>query len=297
MKKQLHIVALFLLGCFAIPAIAAEKKDPETPEAAIRAAAVDFVAAFNKGDAKEIAALWIAGGDHIDADGNHYVGREAIQAEYETFFQKRPGSTIQITVDSVRRVGADSAIEDGRAEVTSHSSDAPALSKYVAIHVKKNGKWLLASVRGTRVESSSKQTQLASLEWLVGEWIAEHEGVRLDVASRWIANNSFIERSYAVTNRGQLTSSGRQIIGWDPETQSVRSWVFNSDGGHAIGDWSQRQGSWVVRTTGVTGSGESTTATNIITRVSDQTLSWKSIDRSIGGKPLSDTGETMLERK
>ncbi len=57
MKKQLHIVALFLLGCFAIPAIAAEKKDPETPEAAIRAAAVQSAAALNEGDAKEMAAL------------------------------------------------------------------------------------------------------------------------------------------------------------------------------------------------------------------------------------------------
>jgi uncharacterized protein (TIGR02246 family) len=297
MKPQLHIAALLLLGYITLPSIAAETPAVNTPEATIRKAAVEYVTAFNKANAKDIATLWTRDGDYVNEAGTRFVGREAIQAEYETFFQQRPGATIQVTVDSVRLLGPDSAIEDGRAVVTSHLFETPATSRYVAIHVRKEGTWRLASVRDTRVESTSNHSHLGNLEWLIGDWIAEHEGVKLEVNSRWIANDTFIERNYTLTKLGKHTGSGRQIVGWDPATSSVRSWVFTSDGGHAIGTWSQHPRGWIVRTSGVTGAGEPTSTTNIITRETEKTLSWKSINRSVGGSSLPDTGETMLERK
>jgi hypothetical protein len=41
-----------------------------------------------------------------------------------------------------------------------------------------------------------------------------------------------------------------EIIGWDPETQSIRSWVFTSAGRFAEGVWERDGNAWTVRMDG-----------------------------------------------
>ena len=98
--------------------------------------------------------------------------------------------------------------------------------------------------------SKCRRTTTASrdLEWLIGDWSSEHEGVQLDVTCRWIANKNFVERTHQVTEGGHVTSSGSEIIGWDPSAQVIKSWTFSSDGGHAVGVWSGHDSGWVVET-------------------------------------------------
>ena len=83
--------------------------------AAIHAESQTFVAAFNKGDAKAVAALWTEDGEYIDDTGRSFVGREAIEEGYAEFFAGNPNAKIQITIDSLRLLSDDTAIEDGRA--------------------------------------------------------------------------------------------------------------------------------------------------------------------------------------
>ena len=44
------------------------------------------------------------------------------------------------------------------------------------------------------------------------------------------------------------------------------------------------------------GDGTLTTATNVLSRVSDSAMSWKSVDRSAGGVALPNSDETLLKR-
>ena len=60
-------------------------------DAEIRRAADEFVAAFNRGDAKAVAAHWTADGEYVDEAGRVFAGREAIEKEYAAFFQEHPG--------------------------------------------------------------------------------------------------------------------------------------------------------------------------------------------------------------
>ena len=95
--------------------------DPQTepqedsPElAAIRAEAEVFRKAFQSGDAKAIASLWTEDGEYIDPSGERLAGRAAIEKGYTDFFAAHPGTEMKITIDSLRLVGPNTAIEDGR---------------------------------------------------------------------------------------------------------------------------------------------------------------------------------------
>lgn len=85
--------------------------------AAIRAGSVTFVAAFNKRDAKAVAALWTQDGEYIDEAGRRIAGRDAIEKAYAEFFADHPNVALRITIESLRQVSPKTAIEQGRATV------------------------------------------------------------------------------------------------------------------------------------------------------------------------------------
>src|SRR5438046_1613232 len=63
--------------------------------------AQEFIAAFNKGDAKAIASFWTPDGDFTDQDGNKYKGRKAIENLYAKAFGSEKGAKLTITVTSL----------------------------------------------------------------------------------------------------------------------------------------------------------------------------------------------------
>src|SRR5262245_12536913 len=69
---------------------AAGAKMVEADRDAIVKAARDFAAAFNKADAKAIAAMWTENGESREASGQTFVGREAIEKAYAEFFKAHP---------------------------------------------------------------------------------------------------------------------------------------------------------------------------------------------------------------
>lgn len=276
--------------------VPAEEKSHRADRDAIEAASKAFVAAFNAHDAAAVAAAWTVDGAYVDETGETYEGREAIEKEYADFFAANPGVKLRLFVDSIRLLSDDAAMEDGRAFVDSPDGASPAFGKYVAVHVKTDGKWLMSLVRDTRVEVASAHANVADLEWLIGEWSAEDRGVSMTSVCRWVANKSFVERKYALTQPDGTTTAGVQIIGWNPETGRVQSWAFNSDGGHAVGVWSPVENGWSAETVGTTGEGASTRATNHLTKLDDGAYAWRSTDRSVNGIPLPDTEEIVMKR-
>jgi uncharacterized protein (TIGR02246 family) len=278
------------------PASKSPTNDSSRDLAAIRGASESFVAAFNKGDAKRVAALWTEDGDYTDDSGTKFSGREAIEKEYAKFFVANPGHKIRLAIDSLKLLGDGAAIEDGRAMLDPAPAGTPATSKYTAIHVKANGQWLMASVRDTRVEAASAYRDVADLEWLIGTWTAEEHGAKTESVCRWVAGKSFVERSYMVTRADGTSTSGVQIIGWNPQDGHVQSWNFTSDGGYAIGVWTPRTGGWSAEIRGMTGDGTLTTATNRLTKLDENAYVWQSVNRTAGGQPLADTDEVVLKR-
>lgn len=278
-------------------AAAAKELDLRARElAVIRQSAQAFSEAFNRGDAKAVAALWTKDGEYIDELGNRFVGRDAIEKEYTNFFAAHPGAKITVVVDSLRLASDNTAIEDGRAVVQLGRVVSRGYGEYTTVHVKIDGKWLMSSVRDTRSAVPAGGDQVQDLDWLVGSWSAEENSAKMDVDCRWIADKHFLERTYSVKRGDQVFSSGTQIIGWNPQSQQIQSWTFTSDGGHALGTWEPRKDGWTVEMAGIMADGTPTLAVNIITRLDDGALSWQSVERSAGGVKIPDAEEVLLKR-
>ena len=265
--------------------------------AAIRAGSEAFVEAFNQGGAKAIAALWTDDGEYIDDTGQRFVGRDAIEKVYAEFFSDMPKSKIQLTIDSLRLLSNDTAVEDGRAVVAPPEGDTIGFSQYTVVHVKTDDTWKMASVRDTVSEVPAAVSSAADLEFLIGTWVAEEHGVKTVSVCRWIAEGHFIERSYTSTHVDGTSSSGVQLVGWNPSAEHVQSWSFSPDGGYATGMWFPQPGGWVGHMLGTTGDGLPTSSNNQFRKLDDNAYVWQAIHRRVGGKSLPDTHEVVWKRQ
>lgn len=264
---------------------------------AIRQAAEDFAAAFNKGDSSAVAAHWTEDGEYISETGDVLSGRQAIEDEYREFFTAKPGQRIRIVIDALRLLSDSAAIEDGHMILDQGHASSPVSTRYTAVHVKVDGKWLMSTVRDTHVEVKLSDRNKADLEWLIGTWVAEEHGSRTESVCSWLANKSFVHRTYTVTHHDQSTSSGVQLIGFNPQGGHIQSWNFSSDGGYAVGIWSPTQTGWAAEMQSTRADGLITTATNLLSRLDDNAYAWKSIQRTVGGELLPDTDEVIYKRQ
>jgi len=305
MKRRLvAVVGVFLCLPWAAFPAGAQEDPPATSDSQpsdqellkIRQTSQDFVRAFDAGDAAAVAAHWTEDGDFVDEAGRVVVGREEIQREYEAFFAAHPGVKMRLMIDSLRLLNDDSAVEDGHIILEPLPVGPPVMSKYVAVHVKSNGHWLMSTVRDTRIEMPSAYHSLQGLEWMIGSWSAEEHGLRTEVTCRWVANKSFIQRDYRVSHAGHVASSGVQIIGLNPQGGHVQSWTFASDGGHAVGVWTPRDGGWMIESQGMLLDGTPTSAVTWLTPLGEEAFAWQSVSRKVAGMTLPDTDEIVLKR-
>src|SRR4051812_18527484 len=91
---------MIAVGKFPAQREAPTAKGKEKPGEGQRAKA--FIAAFNKGDAKAVAAFWVPDGDYIDEDGRVTKGRAALEKLYEKQFAAQKGAKLTVTVTSAR---------------------------------------------------------------------------------------------------------------------------------------------------------------------------------------------------
>ena len=289
---------------FPLPtAHAADSKTPPnakavSPEAEIRATATAFVKAFNRCDAPAVAALWTPDGSAADSDGTIYKGRKAIEREYAELFKLHPDARVAVAVKSIEFPSPGVAIEDGISQIDAQHAGPAQVARYSAVHVKLDGKWLVASVRETSVDLPSNFAKIEGLGWLVGTWTAQRDGNKVRTSVRWIANNSFLEREYSVSTDGIVTTCGRQIIGWDPKSEQIRSWSFDAAGGHGTGVWTATPEGWQIEQSGVLPDGTPTSSRDTLVRIpgEDNVLGFRSANRAVGDTRLPDVPEVVLDR-
>jgi uncharacterized protein (TIGR02246 family) len=289
---------LLLIGAILLialnPAAAQEQQEQSPDEAAIRQAVQSYVEAFNKGDASAVASHWSEDAEYVSPSGDRFKGRKKIEAFMKKFFSENKDLKIQTSLFAVRFPSADRAIETGTATVT-RAGQSPEQSIYIAEYAKKDGMWKLTSVKEEEV--SAGYEHLKDLEWLIGEWIDQDEEAMLDTTYKWSRNKSFITGSFTVFIGGKVDLQGTQVIGWDPVGKTIRSWVFDSQGGFGQGVWFKSGNQWIAESSSVLSRGEKASAMNIYTYVDDNTFTLQSIGRQVGGEPLPNIDEVVIVRK
>lgn len=303
--KIVCFTALALLACLGAgmllaPGLSAPKivDAPARPgdEAAVRQAAQQFASAFEKGDAQAVAALCTEEMEYISDDGEPLRGRAAVGKAYTEFFSKRREVKVESKTNSVRFLGKDTAIEEGTFIVRARDMPA-ASSRYSALYVRQDGRWLIALLKEWGDEKSGQAT-LVDLGWLVGTWEGDGPELQAKTTYHWDEGKKFLRSHYTLTSKKEkkITSSGFQIIGMDAALGLVRAWTFDSEGGFGESFWAWDGERWVIDSTGQLADGLNTTALNFLTRTGDDSFTWRSVKRTLDGQDLPDLPTVKVQR-
>lgn len=268
-------------------------------EKTIRASAIAFVNAYNDHDSKAVAALFAQKAEMIDDDKQVVKGRNAIEKAFASVFEANPKIVMQIDVESLRVLTPSLAIEEGTTR-SKNSPDHPEdVSTYVAIHVKVDGKWLLACVRDwdAPAEEPTPHDRLEELSWLVGDWVEESSESVIRSSCQWHDNGNFLIQEFNVQFGGKVAMSGTMRIGWDAVRKQFKSWVFDSKGGYVEGYWLRDGKQWIVKSQGATAVGEAASATTVYVPVDDDTVIWSSFNRVVDGELQDEIAPVVVKRR
>jgi uncharacterized protein (TIGR02246 family) len=273
--------------------------DQAADEVAIRENVEKYVEAYNRRDSKAMADMWSPEAVYMDpTTGEGVVGREAIAKQFDYTFAGSEDAKLAVTIESIEFISPNVAVEKGKAEVT-YSEFDPEITEYTAVHVKRDGQWLIDRVSEVEVQPPppSNYEHLQELEWLIGTWIDADEYATVKHECNWTKNQNFLTRSFAVVAGDQVDMSGMQIIGWDPAAKQIRSWVFDSDGTFGEGTWTRKENRWLIQQVGTLADGKKSTAVNIITRIDDDSYTWRSVNREVEGEVLPNVEEIRIVRE
>jgi uncharacterized protein (TIGR02246 family) len=292
------VLAASLIAVLLSAAIyAAEQAKPQdNPDVALIRAAIDsYVAAYNRGDAKAVAACWSDTGEWVSPSGDRFQGKQAIQREMEDMFADNKGVKIEVIDPLVRLISSDAAVEEGTVKVTSPSGP-PSESTYMAVHSKKNGQWKLESVRETSVPEPNAHDELTQLQWMVGEWQDESPGVVVQHSLRWSDDGHYLLGNFVVQWKDKPAMKGDVRIGWDPLSKQIKSWIFDTEGGYAEGLWTRAGDGWVVKMNGVRPDGSVASSTNTYEPLRRDQYQYSSLDRIVGGQQEPDQSTRIVRR-
>lgn len=275
----------------ALPEAAAEK--------AIRQSAEAFAAAYNKGDARSIAAGFTAEAEFVDETGAVISGRDAIARHFALMFSQLPGAKVSVKVESVRVLAPNVAVEEGVVEATAAPEAAPTLSRYVALHLLQEGQWLIARARDFPAERAepTHHERLQPLAWLIGDWVDEAPDALIHTTCRWSDDGNFLIQTFTARIGSQVARTGSTRFGWDPLTRQIKSWTFGSDGAFSEALWTNDGEVWTSKSRGVTSDGQIASATTVLRQVDASTLSWETRDRIVGGEPAGGIGPFLIKRR
>jgi uncharacterized protein (TIGR02246 family) len=314
-SRLLAAVSVLFLG-LALLGVAPAPQTPANAQAEeeITALANRFIDAFGQGDAQALAAFWTPDGDVVDLAGRTLRGRDAIAADYAELFEHNKGLTLRIEVLSRRFPTPETAVEDGVTSVLGPKGTLPSRARYTNTLVKRDGSWLLSSVRESPYTPPNHTEHLAPLAWMIGAWAqqapdgASPDGGVSRVIFDWTPDGNFIVARRAVSVGDRLLDAGTERIGWDPAGKYIRSWSFEPDGGFSEATWSSGAISgtgaggappvetWTSRSSAVLSSGSLMTSTAVMTRVDADTVTWQSRSRRIDGQPQPDSPVITMKR-
>ena len=246
---------------------------PRDAESEIRGMLRAYLTAFNRHDAPALAACWNGECESVDlASGDVTQGRQAVEQVFAALFRADDRATIDLDVESIRLVRPDVAVVDAVSRIAFSDGAAAARSRLTAVVTREQGAWTLTNVRESPLPAEpagSGARELDGLDWLVGDWEDAGDGVSASTRCFWSTGRAFLIRCHSAAFDGSPrspagddgipallpTGSGApreitEVIGWDPATASIRSWVFTSEGRFAEGTWSRHGDRWLVRMEG-----------------------------------------------
>jgi uncharacterized protein (TIGR02246 family) len=278
----------------------AQPKAEDPREKGVRDVIHAFAKSYNASDAKALAEMFVDAASVFDPSGAETQGKPAIAEMYAASLRENPGLKLESEPEQVRFLTPGLARVEGRSRVFSPTGNANEFTRFTALMVQNGATWRLVEIREepAALQDISPYERLQELEWMVGDWVDESDENKVVVNVRWADKQSYLIRTYSIEIRGEKAHSGTMFIGWDPLTEQIKSWVFDSEGGHGDGLWTRTSDKqWIVKASGVLRDGRPTSATHIHDVLNKDSVKTSSIDRVIGGQIAPDILDIVMVRK
>jgi uncharacterized protein (TIGR02246 family) len=259
--------------CLVLPTAQAEVVDESDPNVrAIRASSREYVAANRRGDLETLRKMLTSDGDYVDASGRAFKIRDMTQkpsagSTPDTLFEELPSRGSML-----RFITPDVAIEDGATDFGTTGDGNDVRGRFTAIWVKRDGRWLLDSLRESTSTLPQFNEKLKPLAWLLGEWVGTTDEAAILVSSHWSNDGNYIIREFLVRRDGRDDISATQRIGWDSSAGKIRCWTFDSQGGTSQGIWKRDGLRWLVDSSEVLADGKKSKSAVILTPGDDGTF-------------------------
>lgn len=262
--------------------------------AAVRAAAVAYLAALDRGDETAIAAAWTEDGVYVDASGTSHKARELAHKEFTSADSKprREESSREEsspTPSTIHLVSPTVAIEQSTPGTVAVDGAQSQALQFVAIWVKPNDRWQLSLLRefppASRAPTANGLDQLA---WMVGKWTATQGQTVVELTAEWTPDRTFLIQQFVAKRDDGLVRRGSQRIAWDAAAKRLRSWTFHADGGFSEASWQPAGDVWIAESTGVLPDGRRASSTQFWTPEGDEACWFKSLAGKIDGQPADD---------
>ena len=137
----------FLAAAMLVVAVYVQAQ-PAPPNPEVQKLADAFVAAWNKADAKALAALHAEDAIRASPQGDMIVGRAAIEQGFAAAFAAElKGSTITVNSVNQRSIGPDLVVATGTWQLKGGNPPAGAATQgtYLNTMVRQGGRWVIAS--------------------------------------------------------------------------------------------------------------------------------------------------------
>jgi len=266
-------------------------------EAAVKARLQELTVALANSDAKALSSIWLEDGTYSNEFGQEWKGRAALEKRFSAVFATEGRLLLDFIPVTVRQLADNVATVDGFVKFKDEIEGSPDTRFSMVFQKQADGSWLIVSANETPYVDSKSLDRLKPLAWLIGDWAVEKNGSSMILKIEWAANKKFIHLRYMVKKSGAEELDSQQLIGFDPRSNQIVSWNFDSRGGFGSGVWTRRDNQWLVDSTGVDPEGRATTATNIIANQTANSFSWQSVNRSVEGESFSDTAPVTINRR
>lgn len=285
----------------AAPEAAAPQWSPEQLQ--IVEASRKFDEAFGKGDIEALVQLFSPDIRIVDENGGVYVGLEEARSLYAEGFEKAPGATLRTVVESIHLVTPDVAVEDGTSVFTPTAGD-PVQTTYQAVYARKDGQWKLSQLRDYSqppvTDAGMHSEYLATLEWVIGDWLFEGASGVITGHASYIDDGNAIEVKFTAEQDGEPKTVATVRIGYDPRMKQIKSWTFDSAGGHGVSTWARVGDAdrWLLKNEAVMPDGKTVMASQLfeLDETGDK-IYWTTFDKSIDGVISPNRDEVVMTRK
>ncbi len=257
----------------------------------------EYGEAFKRGDHKALASFYTEDADQTDGEGNVVVtGRAGIEKQLKEYFSENKGAECRLNTESVRPLTPDVMLEKGGAVVTRTDGNTTK-SNYLAIHVKRDGKWLISHLTESGPQAAaSPYSHLQELEWMVGSWKDNSSDMDVETTCQWAANKTFLTRSFSANSKERGKLEGTEVLGWDPIRGHIRAWIFDSEGGFGEAIWTRDGNRWLIQSVTTMADGRKASAHHSITRISDDRYTWESTNRVLDGEVRPNIEKIEINR-